>query len=100
MLRRHRRRLRPPLARTRSRARAWGGDLSRLLLLRRLGDRDAALLADPRRLAGQPPQEVELGAAHPTLAHQLDLRDRRRMQREDALDADARRRSEEHTSEL
>src|SRR5881396_133408 len=91
LLRRHRRRLRPPLARTRSRARAWGGDLSRLLLLRRLGDRDAALLADPRRLAGQPPQEVELGAAHATLADQLDLRDRRRMQRENALDADARR---------
>src|SRR5439155_5643165 len=90
-LRRHRRRLRPPLARTRSRARAWGGDLSRLLLLRRLGDGDAPLLADPRRFAGEPTQEVELGAPHATLAHQLDLRDRRRVQWEDTLDADARR---------
>src|SRR5439155_894686 len=90
-LRRHRRRLRPPLARTRSRARAWGGGLSRLLLLRRLGDRDAPLLPDPRRFAGQPTQEVELGAAHATLAHQLDLRDRRRVQGEDALHAHAGR---------
>src|SRR2546430_10499364 len=83
-LRRHRRRLRPPLARTRSRARAWGGGLSRLLLLRRLGDRQAPLLADPRGLARQPTQGVELCAAHATLAHQADLRNRWRVQREDA----------------
>src|SRR2546430_5367503 len=91
LLRRHRRRLRPPLARTRSRARAWGGGLSRLLLLHRFGDRQAPLLADPRGFAGQSTQEVELGAAHATFAHQLDLRDRWRVQREDALDAHARR---------
>src|SRR5207244_11065710 len=86
-----RRRLGPPLARPRSGARAWGGALSRLLLLRRLGDDDAPLLADPRRFAGEPTQEVELGTPHAALAHQLDLRDRRRVQGEDALHADARR---------
>src|SRR2546430_9162812 len=90
-IRRHRGRAPPPPARTRSRARAWGGALSRLLLLHRLGDGDAPFLADPRRFAGEPTQEVELGAAHATLAHQLDLGDRRRVQREDALDPDARR---------
>src|SRR5439155_1340946 len=51
----------------------------------------ARMLADPHRLAGEPTQEVELGAPNATLAHQLDLRDRRRVQGEDALHADARR---------
>src|SRR5439155_22914247 len=69
--------------------RAWGGGLSRFLLLRRFGDHDAALLADPRRLAREAPQEVQLGAPHPTLAEHLDFRDRRRVQRENPLHADA-----------
>src|SRR5438132_1405512 len=43
------------------------------------------------RLRARPTQEVELGTWHATLAHQLDLRDRRRVQGEDALDAHARR---------
>src|SRR2546430_17222721 len=60
-LRRHRRRLRPPLARTRPRARAWGGGLSRLLLLRGLGYDAAPLLAPPPPFAAQPPQRVEPG---------------------------------------
>src|SRR5207245_381000 len=83
--------LHPAPPRTRSRAPAWGGGLSRLLLLHRLGDRQPTLLPDARRLAGEAPQEVELGAAHSPLADQLDLRDGRRVRREDALHADAGR---------
>src|SRR5438128_1997054 len=49
----------------------------------------AALLADARGFPGKAPQEIELGAAHPALADQLDLGDRRGVQREDPLHADA-----------
>src|SRR5690606_7666455 len=50
-----------------------------------------AFLADPGRLAAQPPQVVELGAPHAPAPDQLDRVDRRRVDREDALDADAAR---------
>src|SRR5690349_14337130 len=50
-----------------------------------------ALLPDPRRLAAQRPQVVELGPAHPTPPHQLDRGDGRAVHREDPLDPDAGR---------
>ena len=48
-------------------------------------------LLHPGRLALQVAQEVQLGAADARRPHQVDLGDRRRMQREDALDALAER---------
>src|SRR5450759_971946 len=44
---------------------------------------------DARRLAGQVAQIVELGAAHTTPAHDIDVGEHGAVQREDALDADA-----------
>src|SRR5687767_10754231 len=44
-----------------------------------------------RRLALEIPQEIELGAPHAGGPNHLDLRDRGRVQREDALDALAER---------
>src|SRR5580765_363359 len=55
-----------------------------------LGD-DALGFLHARGLALQIAQEVQLGAAHAGRPHDLDLLDRRRMQREDALDALAER---------
>src|SRR6185295_3896740 len=74
---------------------AMGGGVSLLRRLRfgraRGRDRNPALLPDPGGLSGQPAQEVQLGAPHTTLAQQPDLGDQRRMEREDSLDAHARR---------
>src|SRR6476620_7877856 len=51
---------------------------------------DLLLLRDalfhPRGLALQIPQEIELRAPHARRSHDVDLRDRRRVQRKDALD--------------
>src|SRR5262245_32063844 len=53
--------------------------------------RGALLLLHARGLALQVAEEVELGATHLGATHEVDLFDRRRMQREDALDALAER---------
>src|SRR6185436_10629671 len=50
-----------------------------------------APFADAGRLALQVAEVVELGAAYAAAAHHLDAVDRRRVEREDALDADAAR---------
>src|SRR5678816_3869391 len=56
------------------------------------GNRSGALrFLHPRRLALQAAQEVQLGAADARRADDIDLGDRRRVQREDALDALAER---------
>src|SRR5678815_5649539 len=44
-----------------------------------------------RRLPLQVAEEVQLGASHPCRPHEVDLGDRRRVQREDALDTLAER---------
>src|SRR5262249_52390718 len=49
----------------------------------------ALLALDARGLALQLAEVVQAGAADVTLGHDLDLLDARRVQREDALDADA-----------
>src|SRR5438552_8134860 len=76
------------------------GDVSRLRLLPCAGPpprprhrcrRQAGFFADACRLAREPAQEIQLGPAYPPFAHQPDFGDRRRMEREDPLDADARR---------
>src|SRR6185437_14397900 len=62
----------------------------RLLLAAAVGGRIAGLalaLGNARRLAGAAAQVVELGAPHRALAHDLDHRDARRVEREDALHA-------------
>src|SRR5262245_32104568 len=56
-----------------------------LLLLRLL-----LLLPNPGAFAAQTPQIIEFGATNPTATNQLDRGDRRAVQREDALDSDAR----------
>src|SRR2546425_8959560 len=73
------------------------GDVSRLRLLPCTGPRprhrcrrQAAFFADACRLAREPAQEIQLGPAYPAFPHQPDLGDRRRVQREDPLDAHAR----------
>src|SRR6059036_437870 len=73
------------------------GDVSRLRLLPCTGSRSryrcrrqAAFFADACRLAREPAQEIQLGPAYPAFPHQPDLGDRRRVQREDPLDAHAR----------
>src|SRR5690606_36230518 len=57
----------------------------------RAGVSALALLADPGRLAPQAAQVVELRAANPPAPQQLDRIDRRRVDREDPLDADPAR---------
>src|SRR5690349_20210047 len=52
---------------------------------------DIAALGDTGGLTGPAAQVVKLGAAHGTAAHDLDLVDDRRIEREDALDALAER---------
>src|SRR5688572_5399189 len=63
------------------------------LVVRRAGGderhRDAAALLDARGLAGEIAEVVEAGATHAATRHHFDLLDARRVQREDALDADA-----------
>src|SRR5687768_9548456 len=61
---------------------------SRLLVARTLtiGASGPLGLLHARRLALQIAQEVQLGAAHARRPHHFDLGDRRRVQREDALD--------------
>src|SRR3972149_6095487 len=54
------------------------------------------LLPDPRGLAGQPAQVVELRAAHLAPPHDLHRRHVRRVEREDPLDAHARRHLADH----
>src|SRR5216684_2398964 len=52
----------------------------------RLRRRIAGALGDPRGLAGQAAEVIELGAPHLAAAHDLDRREARRVEREDALD--------------
>src|SRR5262249_52351903 len=47
-----------------------------------------ALLPNPGGFPGKPPQIIKLGAAHPAPTYQLDRRDRRAVERKDALDSD------------
>src|SRR5262249_39266621 len=61
------------------------------LRLSGLGGPLVPALLDAGGLAAQGTQVVELGPAHLAAAHDLDLVDVRRMQREDALDPDAAR---------
>src|SRR2546426_535046 len=70
----------------RAASRRWGGDLR---FFGRGGDQDRALLLEPRRLAREPAQVVELRAPHAAPPHDLDALDARGVQRKGALDTDA-----------
>src|ERR1700688_93264 len=74
----------PAALRTRRSRRGRRGSRSRRSLL-------VAPLLDAGRLAAQRAQVVELGAPHHAAPDHLDAAERRRVQREDALDADAAR---------
>src|SRR5919198_128062 len=53
------------------------------------GDHVHTLLAQPRRLAGERAEIVELRAAHTSVTHHVDALDPRRVERERSLHADA-----------
>src|SRR5712691_1751190 len=66
------------------------GGSRRLLFARGGGGHGAgALFLEPRRLAGEVTQVIELRAAHPAAPHDVHALDPGRVQRERALDADA-----------